>query len=94
MTKADKAIVRAYERSKHNSLHSCYGSYSNKKYEAWEYCEKLKEKYNGEELKVISYNGWMFTAGFHFTNDEGYPCLMYITKSQDKIIEIDEDMED
>lgn len=91
MTKANEAILRSYIRSNKHTLWDCYESFSSKKRSAWEYCENLMNKYNGYGLKVISSNGWMFTAGFLFTED-GKDYLMYITKSQDKKILIDEEV--
>ena len=92
MTKANKGIVASYNRSTKTSLWQCYESFSNKKQEAWEYCEKLMQKYKGHDLKVISSNGWMFTAGFMFEDEDGCEFLMYITKSDDKVILIDEEV--
>lgn len=91
MNKQDEAIVRSYNRSSKSNLWDCYDSFSSKKRSAWEYCENLMYKHNGYGLKVISANGWMFTAGFMFEED-GKNYLMYITKSQDKKILIDEEV--
>ena len=81
MTKRNKSIVDRYNRSSDYELYKCYPSgMSQSKHEAWEYCKELCKKHDGEGLKVISHNGYMFTAGFEYT--VGWKrYLMYITKS-------------
>lgn len=89
MNKKQSQIYRAYENSRDYSLDSCYGSYSQAKARAWDYCTNLYQKHNGNGLKVISHNGFIFTAGFTFEDPEtGVMKMMYITPSYDKIWEI------
>ena len=89
MNKKQTQIYQAYENSRDYSLDSCYGSYSYAKARAWDYCVNLYQKHNGYGLKVISHNGWVFTAGFTFADPEtGVMKMMYITPSADKIWEI------
>lgn len=45
-------------------------------------------KYNGWGLKVLSYNTFMFTAGFLFENKEtGVIQMMYITPNYDVAVD-------
>ena len=88
MTKRNAGIVASYNRSNYTELSQCYGRYSTKKQNAWEYCKALCKKYNGNGLKILSYNGYQFTAGFEF-EENGKQYLMYISKSEDRQIELD-----
>lgn len=91
MTSADKrqamSHYEAYKKSTATSLRSVYGSYSQAKENAWKYCEELMVKKNGHGLRVISANGWMFTAGFEYEED-GKQMFMYITKTKDVEVEV------
>ena len=89
MTKRNENIVRRYERSDKYELYQCYGSISSAKLKAWEYCKELCYKKSGTGLKVISYNGFQFTAGFKYEED-GKLYLMYISKEMDLPILIEE----
>ena len=88
MNKKDRQIVRAYEWSDKYSLYRAYKSFSQAKAEAWEYCEALCEKKGGRGLKVIGANSSFFSAGFLFEED-GRKKLMYITKSDDRVIDLE-----
>lgn len=93
-TKADKRQALAhyedYKRSNATSLRSVYGSYSEAKERAWNYCRDLMLEKDGHGLRVISANGWMFTAGFEF-EENGKQMFMYITKTKDVAVEIEEE---
>ena len=91
MIKRDARIVESYNRSRVYSLSQCYGRFSSEKQSAWEYCQNLCRKKDGSGLKVISYNGWMFTAGFKY-EENGKSYLMYITKSEDRPIELEDEI--
>ena len=56
MNKKDTEILRSYERSSTYHLSEAYGRFSNKKAEAWEYCEELCRKHDGKGLKVLGTN--------------------------------------
>lgn len=86
MTQRQESIVNSYNRSSDTELYHCYSSFSEKKLHAWEYCKNLCYKYNGIGLKIISHNGYVFSAGFKFEDEQGRQCLMYITKTRDEII--------
>lgn len=77
----------AYQNSTSYSLRDKYGSYSKEKEDAWKYCENLMAQFDGWGLKVISANGWMFTAGFMFEED-GKTMFMYISKHHDIAVEV------
>ena len=87
-TKRDLAHYDAYKRSGMWSLSDAYGSYSSAKADAWRYCERLMDSKSGWGLKVISANGYQFTAGFEFTGEEGQLMFMYITKSSHIAVEV------
>ena len=78
----------AYKRSTKYSLYDAYGRFSKEKAEAWQYCEDLMKEYDGYGLKVISHNGYQFTAGFMFEWDN-VPMFMYISRSHDIAVEVE-----
>ena len=74
----------AYDRylaSDMDTLYKAYGRISAKKQQAWEDCLVLCREYGGTDLKVITYNTYVFTAGFVYTDEEGDRMFMYITPS-------------
>jgi hypothetical protein len=79
----------SYKRSSTTTLREVYGSYSSAKAKAYEYCRNLMAEKNGHGFRIISANGWMFTAGFMFEED-GKQMFMYITKSKNSAVEIKE----
>lgn len=91
LTSADRRTAlshyEVYKRSTASSLNDVYGTYSAEKGRAWKYCEELMREYDGHSLKVISANGWMFSAGFMF-EFEGKQMFMYITPSRDIAVEV------
>lgn len=73
-----------WERSSDCELYHVYGSFSQDKAKAWEYCKELEAKFTGTGLRIISHNGWKFSAGFTGVDpDTGEVMFMYITKSKD-----------
>lgn len=78
----------AYKSSGMYSLEDAYGRYSKAKQSAWNYCERLMDSKSGWGLKVITANGYQFTAGFEFTGEEGQLMFMYISKSHDTAVEV------
>lgn len=70
-----------YLRSTDYKLEDVYNRYSVYKAHAWRYSEKLCREYAGRDLKIVSHNCMMFTAGFIFPHpDTGESCYMHITK--------------
>ena len=86
MTKRELDIFTNYATSNNRTLHDVYGTFSQAKEKAYDYCLGLMRKYDGSNFKIISFNTFMFTAGFTFTDEQGNDCMMYITPSQDKVI--------
>lgn len=79
-----KANIRTYENSRATKLSDVYGRYSAEKARAFRYCEQLCEKLGGENLRILSHNTFIFTAGFTFTDaDTGVVKFMFITPNYD-----------
>ena len=85
-SKIQKAYAK-YLMSDKYDLHDAYGRFSNKKYEAWKYCQKLCEEHDGRGLKVIGANSSFFSAGFMYEED-GKENFMYITHGGDYSAEV------
>lgn len=94
MTNNDKKrVARAnysrYLTSRYDELYKAYSRASEKKWSAWEYCKGLCYKYGGHGLRVISFNTFIFTAGFEYTDAEtGAAMFCYITPSYDCFTEV------
>lgn len=86
MNKRDMEILRNYEKSSTHNLYEAYGRFSNRKAEAWRYCEALCKANDGKGLKVLGANTNFFSAGSLFTDEDGNECLMYITHANDRKI--------
>lgn len=87
--KRARANIMAWRNSRYTDLHSAYGKCSSRKKDAWEYCEDLCRRKNGEGLRVISRNSHIFTAGFTFPNpDTGELMFMYITPTYDQEVSL------
>lgn len=93
-TKEARYITECYKRSKATCLADVYGRYSRAKEEAFNYCRRLMAEYDGEDLRILSANTFIFTACFQFMNKEtGEAMLMYITPSKNKeVFWTEEDM--
>ena len=90
-TKSERNLVlSAYERwlkSTDTELWHVYGSFSEAKAKAMEYCRNLMDSLDGRDLRIISHNTNEFTVGFEFPDGEtGELNFMYITKSYDRYI--------
>lgn len=79
--------LRAYNESNLYSLSNCYLKASDNKESAYDYCVNLMQKYNGENLRIISYNTFSFSAGF-IGEYNGKRAFFYITKDYDRYIYI------
>lgn len=75
---AENAYDR-YLESEDDALYKAYGKFSKKKIEAWEDCRRLCYEYNGHDLKIITHNTYVFTAGFVYEDEDGDRMFMYIT---------------
>lgn len=88
--KTAKAKYRDWYVSDALELSDVYGRYSDAKRNAWEYCKNLCEKYKGFNLKIVSHNINIFTAGFVYPDKTtGQEMFMYITPSYDIAVEVE-----
>lgn len=94
-----RELAYAYDRWQRSSdceLYHVYGSFSQAKANAWEHCKALEAKFTGTGLRIISHNGWQFSAGFTGVDPvTGEVIFMHITKSKEwyaPITEIEEVM--
>lgn len=88
----NKMIKSSYLRWKESKYHSIWDAYekpSIRKEEAWNYCEDLCKKYNGRDLRVISKNIYIFTAGFIGIVD-GKEAFVLITANRDEYMILEE----
>ena len=86
--KVAQGNIDRYNRSDMVTLNHAYARPSTAKENAYWYCRRLMAKLNGWGLKVISYNTFMFTAGFLFKDKEtGVIKFMYITPNYDIAID-------
>lgn len=88
MTKRNSAIVESYKSATHSELYEVYDRYSSAKAKAFDYCKGLCAKKNGNGLRILSANTFVFTAAFTY-EENGKSYLMYITPSNDLPIELD-----
>ena len=87
-------LKRAYQDycgSSHRTLSDVYGRYSTAKDNAYTYCVDFMEKFNGNDLRIISYNTFMFSAGFTFEvldseTGEVKRAFCYITPAYDRFM--------
>ena len=86
-TKQMKAAYRNYIASDILNIYQAYRKPSSKKANAWEWCKDLCRKYDGESLKVVSYNDNYFTAGFEFEKD-GKRYFCWITADHNRYMEV------
>lgn len=83
-----------YCGSSHKTLSDVYGHYSTTKDNAYDSCVDLMKKFEGNDLRIISYNTFMFSAGFTFEvldseTNEVRRAFCYITPSYDRFMLID-----
>lgn len=88
-TQQIKNAFEDYNRSRLYDLFDCYERPSRAKENAMEYCKTLCHQYSGRALKIIGYNTMTFSVGFIGTVDDR-PAFIYITKTYDRYIFIDE----
>ena len=93
MERQAKNHYKEWKRSGDYALVSVYGSYSAKKARAWRYCQGKATELNGYELKAISHNPWVFTAGFEYYDEKTQTVkFYYITPSYECAVNITADM--
>ena len=88
MNQRQQAIVNSYNKATASELREVYSSWSNDKEKAYKNCKKLCSEMNGERFRIISANGWKFTAGFLYKDTDGKTNLMYISKTGTEAIEL------
>ena len=83
-----KTYIRLWEQSRATSIDDVYGNYSAAKCRAWYYCKNLCAQHNGKNLKVVTYNSHVFTAGFEFSDPETGVCkYMHVTPTYNAAVE-------
>lgn len=87
--KSMKDAYTAYERATARTLRDVYGSFSYAKQQAFDYCQKLQNEHHGENGRIIGKNGFVFSFGFTYTDENNKKHFVYITKSHDKDAIID-----
>lgn len=93
MRAREREAYRLYKASDNCSLRDVYGRFSEAKYKAWVGCRKLCRDKGGHNLRIITANGFQFTAGFEYEED-GKPMFMYITKASNTECEIEQEGEE
>lgn len=66
-TAKDKDLNDYYQKwldSTEDTLYKTYDRHSAYKDQAWERCKDIMQERNGNSLRVVSYNGFIFTAAF------------------------------
>ena len=87
-TKTLKNAYANYQQSNNYTLRDCYVSYSYAKEKVFNYCKELCDKYNGNGLKIISYNTFGFSCGFIGLVDNK-KAFVYITKDYNRYLELE-----
>lgn len=88
--KAIKEAYRAYCKSDMCDIFQAYDKPSHRKVDAYENCENLCKEYNGYDLKIVSKNVNVFTAGF-VCAIEGKKAFVWITPCYDRYMELSDD---
>ena len=87
--KSAKNHINAWRKSPYYDLHCVYKKYSVHKERAWKYCVDLCKKFDGENLRIISYNTNIFTVGFSYIDKEtGIEMFCYITPSYEVAVKL------
>ena len=71
-----------------SNLYNCYKTPSQAKWDAMDDCKALMRELNGHDMRIISYNKFMFTCGFKFTDENGLPSFAYITPTSNRYMHI------
>ena len=87
MTKREQGVIDSYIRSDKYNLHECYKSFSDRKWCAYKHVVNELLQDNGEGLKILSYNTFMFTAGYLVKIGED-KYLVRITPTKKELIKI------
>ena len=71
-----------------DNLDNCYERPSQAKWDAMDDCKALMRELNGHDMRIISYNKFMFTCGFKFTDENSLPSFAYITPTSNRYMHI------
>lgn len=88
-TSKAQQYINNYNYASGVNLRDVYGSYSDAKQNAFNYCFDIYTKLKGYQRRIATYNKNVFTFAFEFDFD-GAKYLCYITPSQDYKIKIDD----
>ena len=88
MTKAQKTMVENYKRATATDLWQVYGTFSESKSRAMDYCKELQYQMNGFGGRICSANTFQFTYAFQYIDADGDSCLCYITKAHNKMFKL------
>jgi len=87
--RAARCAYSSWLNSKTYTLYHVYADPSMNKERAYDYCLEKLRLYNGEDFKIITYNTFIFTVGFVFTDvqtDE--EMFYYITPNYNIIVPV------
>lgn len=87
MNKQLKSAYERYLQSTDTVLEDVYKKASIYKHRAYYYCERLMQEKKGNDLRIISHNGSVFSVGFKFTQNN-IPMFAYITKTNNYFVEV------
>lgn len=68
-----------YCESNDERLSQVYESWSSKKDDAYKNCKEFMQSLNGKNFRIISHNGWMFTVGFVYRDEDGNKWFVYMS---------------
>lgn len=78
-----KDIYNNYQRATARTLYDVYDSFSQAKAKAFDYCQKLQADHNGKDGRIIGANGFKFSYGFTYKDEQQKTHFVYITASND-----------
>lgn len=86
-TQKARDLWRKFQGSTDVELWDVYGTCSQAKRNAYEYCRACEREFNSLNGVITSYNLFMFTYAFTGRGDDGKMYLIYITPTRDYAIE-------
>ena len=86
MNKRQESIVNRYFNSYDTELWEVYGSFSQRKWQAFEDCKRIMKERDGYGLRIIGHNTSFFSVGFRTKDDK---TLVYITHCGTEDIPLD-----
>ena len=88
MNKQEKQIYERYQMSTYYRLEHCYDKPSIRKRQVYDYLIDECTLNDGYNLRIMSYNNHMFTAGYIVLNGND-KFLVYYTPTKKQIIKVD-----